>query len=102
MNWITTGCGILALSIAAQIAPAGATETGVQWRAFVCRVTDWRECEQDTNNKRIYPGEALYPDKDTCLEAFAQRFEQDPDIAGKYPQTKDADHSYVFDCAAVR
>ncbi|MGD2113316.1 MAG: hypothetical protein PVI50_08010 [Gammaproteobacteria bacterium] len=102
MNWITAGCGSLALLATALIAPAGATEAGAHWRAFVCRVTDWHACEQNRNNKRIYPGETLYPDKDTCLEAFAQRFEQDPEISGKFPQTKDASHSYVFDCEAVR
>ena len=102
MNWITATPIILTLSATALTAPAIAAVTGTQWRGYVCRVTDWPDCEQNLNNKRIYPDTVTYPDKITCLDLFEQLFENDPVISGKYPQTNDASNSYVFDCEAVR
>jgi hypothetical protein len=89
---------ILVLSALALTAPAVATEAGSQWRAYVCRVTDWPDCEQNRNDRRIYPDPARYPDRSGCLEVFGQRFVHDPLISDKYPQTSDAGNSYVYDC----
>ena len=102
MNWITETPLILALSATVFAAPATAVDAGSLWQAYVCRVTDWPDCEQNRNNKRVYPDERLYPDKNTCLDSFGQLFENDPAISGKYPQTNDASNSYVFDCEAAR
>ncbi|HUT40257.1 MAG TPA: hypothetical protein VM011_02865 [Gammaproteobacteria bacterium] len=102
MNWITVTPLILALSAAVFAAPATAVDASSQWKAYVCRVTDWPDCEQNRNNKRVYPDERLYPDKNTCLDSFGLLFENDPVISVKYPQTNDASSSYVFDCEAVR
>ncbi len=92
---------ILMLSAAAVVAPAGAADTSGQWRAYVCRVTDWLDCEHTRNNKRIYPDAPLYPDEDACLAGFGELFEKNPAISGKYPQTNDAGNSYVYDCEKV-
>ncbi len=72
MNWITVTPLILTLSATAFTTPATAADTSGQWKAYVCRVTDWSDCEQNRNNKRIYPDERLYPDMDTCLDGFGQ------------------------------
>jgi hypothetical protein len=101
MSWIITIPVILILSSTAVVTPVSATGTAAPWRAYVCRVTDWVDCEQGRNNKRIYPDETLYTDKDTCLYGFEARFKNDPAISGKYPQTSDPAGSYVFDCEMV-
>ncbi|MGB5473430.1 MAG: hypothetical protein WBQ78_08125 [Gammaproteobacteria bacterium] len=102
MNWITVTPIILALSATVFAAPEPAVDASSLWKAYVCRVTDWPDCEQNRNNKRVYPDELLYPDKNTCLDSFGQLFENDPVMSEKYPQTNDASNSYVFDCEAVR
>ena len=98
MSWSKTTLIILMLSVTAMVTPAGAADDGGPWRAFVCRVTDWIDCEQNRKNKRVYPVDTLYPDEETCLRKFEELFENDPVISGKYPQTNDADNSFVFDC----
>jgi len=102
MRWTRATSVILALSAAIHVSPAGATDDNGRWRAYVCRVTDWIDCEQNRNSRRIYPVETLYPDEHTCLQRFEALFENDPVISGKYPQTNDADNSYVFDCEMVK
>ena len=102
MNSIAATSIILALSATALAAPAAAAGAGGEWRAYVCRVTDWPDCTQDRNGKRIHPEQKRYPDEKTCLEVFGQRFESDPAIAGKYPQTTVARNSFVFGCEQAR
>lgn len=102
MNRVAVTSIILALSATAFAAPAAAAGTSGQWRAYVCRVTDWPDCAQDRNGRRIYPEQRRYPDEKTCLDGFGQRFESDPVIAGKYPQTTDARNSFVFACGQLR
>ena len=102
MNWIILSPIILALSATVFAAPEPAVDASSLWKGYVCRVTDWPDCEQNRNNKRVYPDERLYPDKNTCLDSFGQLFENDPVMSGQYPQTNDASNSYVFDCEAVR
>jgi len=102
MNRIAAAFIILALCATPLVAPAGPADSGGQWRAYVCRVTDWLDCEQIRNDKRVYPDAPLYPDEDTCLARFGDLFEKDPVISSKYPQTNDADNSYVFDCEQVK
>ena len=80
------------------ISLAAADESG-EWRAYVCRIADWKNCEANKENKRIFPrpGEH-YPDKETCLAEFDKLFWEDPEIHDKYPQTQDAQESYLFEC----
>lgn len=96
MNPIPATPLILALSTLVLAAPAAGT--GGQWQAYVCRVTDWPDCEQNRNDRRIYPDPTRYADRKGCLEAFGYRFEHDPQVSGSYPQTSDPGNSYVYDC----
>lgn len=98
MPWKSAPPCLLAGALILAAVPAAA---GDNWRAFVCRVTDWPDCERNTPGRRIYPDPTLYPDQDSCLAAFGQRFEHDPQIADRYPQTREAGNSYVYDCEAV-
>jgi hypothetical protein len=92
----------LLLILAASVQAAPSADDEVQWRAYVCRVTDWTDCEQNRNTRRIYPDPARYPDRKACLAGFGQQFESDPALNSKYPQTSDPAGSFVFDCEAVR
>lgn len=103
MHWMITTPFLLALAATSQASPA-APSAGVDtgWRAYVCRVTHWADCEQNRNARRVYPDPAIYPDRNSCLAGFGQRFENDPALKAKYPQTSDPGQSFVFDCEAVR
>ena len=79
--------------------PIMAADDNGEWRAYVCRISDWKDCEKNKNNKRIFPrpGEH-YSDKETCLEEFDKLFWEDPEIHAKYPQVEDAEKSWLFAC----
>lgn len=101
MRWITAIPLLLVLGAVAQAAvPAAAGDA--HWRAYVCRVTDWTDCEQNRNARRVYPDPAVYADRDSCLAGFGQRFENDPALKAQYPQTSDPGQSFVFECETVR
>jgi hypothetical protein len=100
MQRLTTIPLLLTLAASVQADPSAGGE--VHWRAYVCRVTDWTDCEQNRDTRRIYPDPARYPDRNACLDGFGRRFESDPALKSKYPQTSDPAGSFVFDCEAVR
>lgn len=97
MPWKYATPSLLLVAALLASAPAAAADNGA-WRGYVCRVTDWPDCERNRNERRIYPDQTRYPDQDACLTAFGQRFTRDPQLAASYPQTSDAANSYVFDC----
>jgi hypothetical protein len=78
---------------------AMAEKSAEQWKAYICRATDWAACEQ--GKKRIYPKVETYKSEDACYEKFEILFEEDPEISKKYPQTETLAGSHVFECEQV-
>lgn len=75
---------------------APASLYAAQWKGYVCKVMEFRQCEK--GNKRIYPRLERYDDKETCYEEFEKIYETDPEMNRLYPQTTNPRESYIFGC----
>lgn len=87
---------LLGITAASWNVPVHADSEQHNWRPYVCKMMEWPVCM--TGKKRIYPTTDTYVSKDACLEDFEQKFEEDPEISSKYPQSEAMETSYAFYC----
>ena len=69
-----------------------------QWVGYVIKVVDYGMYSGNERKKKmILPSSATYKSKDDCYYYFGKLFAEEP-MKSSYPQTSDAQSSYIFGC----